>query len=101
MALTLSNHLREALAEQMENYSPHPRRSKGTQLLRDAALGHREFPDAAKDGKMNMTATEIQIRMTFAERAAVGIARDLDNHILDSLKYSMVNSGKVRIVSSS
>lgn len=81
--------MRNRLADMIDDYGK-PKRSKGTQLLRDAALGHEEFPPPAKDGSMgNMTATEINIRMEYANRAAAAIAKQMDNHILDSLKYQI------------
>ena len=78
-----------------------PKRSKGCQLLRDAALGHKEYPEPASQGVMpHMTATEVNVRMTYANRASEAILRDLNNYVLDALKYSMVKGNKMRIVSS-
>jgi hypothetical protein len=64
-----------------------PKRSKGAQLLRDAALGHPEYPDPRVTPAENRTATEIGIRHEYANRAAQALARNIDNDILDSLRY--------------
>lgn len=83
-----------------------PKRSKGAQLLRDAALGHEEFPpdpratpaDFRMESMKNMTATGIAIQQQYAQRAAHAMAQNLDDDILDALRYSMQTN--VRIVSS-
>lgn len=67
-----------------------PKRSKGAQLLRDAALGHPEYPK-------HITATEVTIRYQYAKDAAKALVQQVDNDMLDALKYSIAN---VRIVSS-
>lgn len=79
-----------------------PRRSKGSQLLRDAALGHPEYPPDPRatpeeNRRANMTATEVSIRNQYAYRAAAVMTKTLDNDILDALAYSAPN---IRIVSS-
>lgn len=80
---------------------PQPRRSKGAQLLRDAALGHPEYPsnmftdDNGTDHVM--TATEVNIRQQYENQAAKAMLRQIDNDMLDTFKYSLAN---VRIVSS-
>ena len=103
MSITISSAMRNSLEDALwEGWNPKPKRSKGTQLLRDAALGHKEYPEPASQGVVpHMTATEVNVRMTYANRASEAILRDLNNYVLDALKYSMVKGNKMRIVSSS
>lgn len=75
-----------------------PKRSAGAQLLRDAALGHKEYPDVSE-----MTATDVETRMKkYVSTAGAALVHNMDKHILDSMTYAMVKTakGKVRIVSS-
>lgn len=71
-----------------------PKRTKGAQLLRDAALGHPEFAPAGESDNWpvtwqtnTMTATEMRIRHEQANHAAAAMARSFDNDMLDSLRY--------------
>lgn len=76
-----------------------PKRSKGAQLLRDAALGHEEYPPDPKahyQGR-NMTATQVMIQQEYANQAVAAMAQKMDDDILDAMRYSMSN---IRIVSS-
>ena len=54
-------------------------RTKGDQLLRDAALGHPEYPEYFTK---TMTATEVQLREQYAHQAAEQMAKNLDRSIL-------------------
>jgi hypothetical protein len=55
-----------------------PKRSRGAQLLRDAALGHKEYPE-------HTTATEVRIRNEYASHAADALAYNIDQSILSDL----------------
>jgi len=66
-----------------------PKRTKGAQLLRDAALGHEEFP------KFKATDYE-KLRHTYTEHAAAALARSIDSDVLDSLRYQFTNIKDVK-----
>jgi hypothetical protein len=58
-----------------------PKRSKGAQMLRDAALGHPEYPEPKPELHRsyadNMTATEVRMR------------NEMYTHQLDAMAYSV------------
>ena len=65
-----------------------PKRSKGAQLLRDAALGHPEYPDPQEKlyrefKKEHMTATEVRMR------------NEMHTHQLDAYRY-LIESTQLR-----
>lgn len=66
-----------------------PKRSRGAQLLRDAALGYPEYPDprAPPSTYNQMTATEARIQNEYAQQAAQAMAHSIDSSILDSFSY--------------
>lgn len=81
-----SDELKKQLQERMR-----PKRSKAAQMLRDAALGHPEYPPPE-----NLTATEIRMRNEQLwqqpyELAARRMADDIDKHVLDSMVYGRGN----------
>lgn len=59
------------------------KRSRGTQLLRDAALGYPEYPDITDKGTIS-NASDIQTHYTDA--AAYAFAAAVDSDILNSLR---------------
>lgn len=67
-----------------------PKRSRGAQLLRDAALGYPEFPDNKGIGDSTnapyRTATEIRMQDHMADAAAYQLAYAIDRDILDKLR---------------
>lgn len=94
-----SQELIETMKQQVWDLAVKTRRSKGTQLLRDAALGHPEYPEPPP--KLNMTATEMRLRHEQMEKtytmAAKAMADDIDKHILDSFIYGSIDGvGKRR-----
>ena len=58
-----------------------PKRSKAAQMLRDAALGHPEYPEQAifEQTPREMTATEVRMR------------NEMYTHQLDSYRYAAVS----------
>lgn len=73
MPITIDTEMRNRLADMIDDYGK-PKRSKGTQLLRDAALGREEFPDGT------------EIYDIWASHAGAALAKKIDDGILDSLK---------------
>jgi hypothetical protein len=66
-----------------------PRRSRGTQLLRDAALGYPEYPDTMTGTTTNAphrTATEVRLRNEWADAAALALAHAIDRDTLNQLR---------------
>ncbi len=73
-----------------------PQRSKGAQLLRDAALGHPEYPPDPRSPppSLNKTATQVRIQNEYAEHAAKALAYSVDNSIITSLINVTSNATK-------
>lgn len=63
-----------------------PKRTKGAQLLRDAALGHPEYPEKAEyDRHQAMTATELVMRQQQAEMELKRIQHQIEPSIYKAL----------------
>jgi hypothetical protein len=59
------------------------KRSRGTQLLRDAALGYPEYPDITDKGTISNAP---DIHSHYTDAAAYAFAAAVDRDILDSVR---------------
>ena len=80
----------KAYKEAHNLFGKKPKRSRGAQLLRDAALGYPEYPEIKGIGDSTnapyRTATEIRMQDHMADAAAYQLACAIDRDILDKLR---------------